>query len=362
MPSFTVRTATEEYVAVVERGCIGRVAEHIPAKSGRIFVITTADVWGMHGHVLQDALGDRSPVVLHYPGGEKNKRLASVEVLCDQMVAANGDRSSVVIAFGGGIVGDVGGFVAASFLRGVPVVQIPTTLLAQVDAATGGKTGVNLVGGKNLVGAFHQPRAVLVDPTLLDTLPQREFVAGLYEVIKYGVIQTPWLFDLLANEREAVLARDPEKVDQLIAESVRIKAAVVSEDEKEGGLRKILNYGHTIGHALEAETAYTQFLHGEAVGFGMVAAAYLAQRVGLLDEASCTRIVETTKAYGPIPSLEGVTAEALMARLVSDKKTIQGNVHFVLPRAIGEVVVQKGIADADIAWATNEALRQYADA
>lgn len=356
---FSVRTATQEYVAVVERGCVRSVADYLPPNVGRIFVITTADVWPLHGHLLGDALDGRNPVILQYPGGEKNKRLSTVELLCDQMLAAGGDRSSLVIAFGGGIVGDVGGFVAASFMRGVPVIQIPTTLLAQVDAATGGKTGVNLVGGKNLVGAFHQPLAVMVDPDLLDTLPQREYVAGLYEVIKYGIIRTPWLFDLLADEREGVLGRDPQKVDRLIAESVRIKAEVVSADEREGGLRRILNYGHTIGHALEAETQYTHLLHGEAVGFGMVAAALLAQKIGLLDQTSCTRVVETTLAYGPIPSLKGIAAEALMARLVNDKKTIQGNVHFVLPRAIGDVVVQKGIAEDDIAWATNEALKHY---
>lgn len=360
MPTFTVKTATQEYVAVVERGCLGSVGASLPERAGRVFVITTEDVWALHGPLLDAALAGRSASVLFFPGGEPHKRLSAVESLCDRMLEAGGDRSSVVVAFGGGIVGDVAGFAAASFMRGIPVVQIPTTLLAQVDAATGGKTGVNLVGGKNLVGAFHQPLAVLVDPSLLATLPQREYVAGLYEVIKYGVIRTPWLFELLETRRDEVLAQDPEMVDALIAESVRIKAEVVSADEKESGLRRILNYGHTIGHALEAETGYSRLLHGEAVGFGMVAAALLARRIGLLDEASCARIVATTKAYGPIPSLEGVTAPALMARLVSDKKTIQGNVHFVLPCAIGDVVIEKGIADEAIEWATVAALQEYA--
>lgn len=328
----------------------------LPAKSGQCFVITTEDVWALHGSLLDAALAERDHSVLFFAGGEHNKRLTSVETLCEQMVSAGGDRSSAVIAFGGGIVGDVAGFAAASFMRGIPVLQIPTTLLAQVDAATGGKTGVNLASGKNLVGAFHQPVAVVVDPTLLATLPQREFIAGLYEVIKYGVIRTPWLFELLEQRRDAVLARDATVVDSLIAESVRIKAEVVSKDEKEGGLRRILNFGHTIGHALEAETSYTRLLHGEAVGFGMIAAAFLAERIGLLPLEDCRRIVETTRAYGPIPDLQDVHADALLARLSSDKKTIQGNVHFVLPQRIGEVVVRSGVELDAIRWAIDQTL------
>lgn len=360
MPQFTVKTSSQEYVALVERGCLKQAPNWLPPKHSQIFVITTRDVWDLHGHLLDAALGEKRHTVLFFPGGEHNKRLSAVEALCEQMVAAGGDRASAVLAFGGGIVGDVGGFVAASFMRGIPVVQAPTTLLAQVDAATGGKTGVNLANGKNLVGAFHQPLAVLVDPVLLGTLPQREFVAGLYEVIKYGIIRTPWLFDLLETQRDGVLARDPVAVDSLIAESVRIKAEVVSADEKEGGLRRILNYGHTIGHALEAETGYTRLLHGEAVGFGMIAAALLAERIGMLPERDCQRIVDTTNTYGPLPSLAGIEAEALLARLVSDKKTLHGNVHFVLPTRIGEVEIRNDVPQEEVRWATQQALKVVA--
>ncbi|MCW5965570.1 MAG: 3-dehydroquinate synthase [Bryobacterales bacterium] len=357
MPQFTVKTSSQEYVALVERGCLQRAAEWLPPKHSQLFVVTTRDVWDLHGALLDAALGEKRHQVLFFPGGEHNKRLSAVESLCEQMVEAGGDRASAVIAFGGGIVGDVGGFAAASFMRGIPVVQAPTTLLAQVDAATGGKTGVNLTNGKNLLGAFHQPLAVLVDPSLLSTLPQREYVAGLYEVIKYGIIRTPWLFELLESRRDAVLARDPDAVDALIAESVRIKAEVVSADEKEGGLRRILNYGHTLGHALEAETGYKQLLHGEAVGFGMIAAAFLAKRMGMLAEADCRRIVDTTHTYGPIPSLAGVEPPALLARLVSDKKTVHGNVHFVLPSRIGEVEVRGDVPLDAVRWATEQALQ-----
>ena len=194
-------------------------------------------------------------------------------------MAENGaDRSSIVVAVGGGIVTDMAGFLAAIFMRGIPVIQIPTTLLAQVDAAVGGKTGVNLVAGKNLIGSFHQPLAVLIDPSVLASLPPREYLAGLYEIVKSGVIRSEPLFRILAERRNEVLAQSPEVVDHIIAESVRIKAEVVSADERESGLRRILNFGHTFGHALEAETKYTRFLHGEAVSWGMRAATYLARK------------------------------------------------------------------------------------
>ena len=356
MPQFTIKTSSQEYVALVERGCSRRAGQWLPATSGKLFVITTRDVWELHGASVDAALEGKRYDVLFFPGGERNKRLCEVETLCEQMVERGGDRSSAVVAFGGGIVGDVAGFAAASFMRGIPVVQVPTTLLAQVDAATGGKTGVNLANGKNLVGAFHQPLAVMVDPALLATLPQREYVAGLYEVLKYGVIRTPWLFELLENKRDAVLARNEEAVDALIAESVRIKAEVVSADEKEGGWRRILNFGHTLGHALEAETGYTRLLHGEAVGFGMIAAALLAMRLGMLSDADCGRITDVTKAYGTLPSLGDIEPDALLRRLGSDKKTIQGNVHFVLPVRIGEVEVRSAVSPESVRWATQAAL------
>ena len=351
MPIFEVVTRQHRYPCVVERGVLSSLSEHLPAKSGKVFIATTKDVWELHGGKLRV---DATPVFL--PGGETTKRFEPVEALAEQMVAAGADRTSVVIAFGGGIAGDMGGFLAAIFMRGIPLIQVPTTLLAQVDAAIGGKTGVNLRSGKNLIGAFHQPRAVLVDPDVLTTLPDREYRAGLFEVVKYGVISSPELFELLTSRSKDVLAGIPDAVDRIVAESVRIKAEVVSADEKESDLRRILNFGHTIGHALEAETKYERFLHGEAVAFGMKAATHLARIAGLLRASDCDAILKTVDLYGPIPSLAGIAAESLAARLVSDKKTIQGKVHFVLPDRIGHVVVRSGISEADVLQATRAAL------
>ncbi len=356
MPSFAVETPQRCYSAIVERGILAQTARYIPAKAGKLFVVSTRDVWHHTGAALARGLSGRDYEVLYLPGGEDQKRLAPLEALAEEMVRLRADRTSLVIAFGGGIVNDMGGFLAAIFMRGIPVLQVPTTLLAQVDAGVGGKTGVNLAGGKNLIGSFHQPVAVLIDPAVLSTLPEREYRAGLYEIVKTGVIRSAPLFDFLVSHSEAVLAREPDALDYVISESVRIKAEVVSADEREGGLRRILNFGHTFGHALEAETYYQRFLHGEAVAFGMRAAVYLAQRTGLLSAGDSTRILEAIQTYGPIPPLDGISADRLIARLVSDKKTIQGKVHFVLPVRVGEVTVTSSVEDGSVLSAIQAAL------
>jgi 3-dehydroquinate synthase len=342
----------------VSRGALSTVGEAIPAKAGRVFVVTTEDVWRLHGEKLRAGLGGRQAGTLLFPGGEERKRMAEVEVLAEQMVAAGADRSSIVIAFGGGIVGDLGGFLAAIFMRGIPVIQVPTTLLAQVDAAVGGKTGANLVSGKNLIGSFHQPLAVIIDPDVLETLPAREYRAGLYEVVKCGIIRSPRLFDRMLEESAKVLALEPEIVEDMIAESVRIKAEVVSEDEKEGGLRRILNFGHTIGHALEAETRYSYLLHGEAVAFGMRAATQIGRLMGVTPEDDYQRILRSLDAYGPIPPLENIDVGSILSRLTADKKTIQGSVHFVLPEQIGRTRVTAGVDPAIVRRATEMALAE----
>ncbi len=357
MPSYRVETPARAYNAVIERGILRHLAEYIPPSSGKIFVLTTSDVWDFQGFRVVDALAGRAHEVLFFPGGEERKRLSEVELLADQMLALGADRSSVVIGFGGGIVTDIAGFLASAFMRGVPVVQVPTTLLAQVDAAVGGKTGVNLAGGKNLFGAFHQPLSVLIDPEVLATLPEREYRAGLYEIIKCGVIRDDALFRLFEKRSAEVLAHEPEVLDRAISDAIRIKAEVVSADEREGDLRRILNFGHTVGHALEAETGYTRFLHGEAVAFGMKAATALAVLTGNLAAQDAGAILDTIGRYGPIPKLDGIEAQGLAARLRSDKKTIHGKVHFVLPVKIGEVTIVSDIAKSTVLQAIESVLR-----
>ncbi len=356
MPQFNVTTPQTSYPVLVERGVIARVNAFLPAKCGKVFIVTSRDVWQLHGTKLEAALTGRDYAVLFFIGGEDNKRLAHVERMAVEMSEAGADRTSVVIACGGGIVGDLGGFLAAIFMRGIPVIQVPTTLLAQVDAAVGGKTGANLISGKNLIGSFHQPLAVLIDPAVLSTLPEREYRAGLYEIIKHGVIADAPLFDFLEANREDVFAQVPDAVDRIIADSVRLKAEVVSNDEKESGLRRILNFGHTFGHALESETRYSRFLHGEAVSWGMRAATLLAADTGLLDAPSAARITGVLNSYGPIPSTTGIDAGALQNNLLKDKKTIQKQVHFVLPTAIGTVTVQSGAPEGAVREAIQKAL------
>jgi len=346
MPSFRVETAHGSYHAIVERGIIGRAAEFVPARAGKLFVVSTEDVWQHQGAALARGLREVAHEVLYLPGGEENKRLAPLESLAERMVLAGGDRSSVVLAFGGGIVTDMGGFLAAIFMRGIPVIQVPTTLLAQVDAGVGGKTGVNLECGKNLIGSFHQPLAVLIDPNVLETLPEREYRAGLWEIVKAGIIREPDLFHYLSDRSSAVLAREADAVERIVADSVRMKCEVVTADERESDLRRILNLGHTFGHALEAETAYTRFLHGEAVAFGMRAAMRLGETTGRLSAGNAGQILALIARYGPIPSLQGIAAERILARLVHDKKAVRGAVHFVLPVSIGAVEIVSGIDEA----------------
>jgi len=356
MPSYAVKTPHCTYPVVVERGGLAKLAELIPQRAGKVFFVSTQDVWQLYGERVARSLAGLPHEVLFFPGGETRKRLAEVEALAEQMVAKGGDRSSVVVAVGGGILTDVAGFLAAIFMRGIPVIQVPTTLLAQVDAAIGGKTGVNLIAGKNLIGSFHQPLAVLIDPAVLDSLPEREYRAGLFEIIKHGVIADAELFWLMRREPGRVMSHAPDVVDRMICDSVRIKAEVVSGDEKEEDRRRILNFGHTFGHALEAETGYSRFLHGEAVAWGMKAAASLGGLEKMLPAGDKQEILECVNSYGPFPPLNGIDPSRLAARLKSDKKTVKGKIHFVLPERIGAVKITSNVEERFVLAAIEEAL------
>jgi 3-dehydroquinate synthase len=349
------------YDVLIEAGLLRRAGSTLARLFGgrrRCFVITVPRVQKLWGPALKRSLAEAGMDVacLAMPEGERHKTLSTVERLCSELVRLGADRASLVIAFGGGVVGDVGGLTASLYMRGVDFVQIPTTLLAQVDASVGGKTGVNLKAGKNLVGTFHQPRMVLIDPKLLGSLPKREFRAGLYEVVKCGVIGDVALFNLMDLHAKTVLDQDEDMLTQVIASSVKLKAEVVSADEKENGLRRILNFGHTIGHALEAETEYGHFLHGEAVAWGMIAATHIAVAQGVLQAQVAERVVRVVRALGPLPEV-GVAPSKIVKRLLADKKTVLGSVHFVLPKEIGKVDVVPDVPAAVVTSAIEELRR-----
>lgn len=315
----------------------------IPPRA-RVFALTAPPVHKHYGNLLRKSFaksGHRFELLI-MPDGERWKTLAELEKLAVKMVRYGADRHSVLLALGGGVVGDVGAFLASIFMRGIPVVQIPTSLLAQVDSSVGGKTGVNLRAGKNLLGTFHQPLAVLTDPGVLKTLPEREYRSGLFEAMKYGVIRNPAIFELMESNSEALLRRNGALLETLITECIRVKAEVVSADERESGERRILNFGHTLGHALEAETNYTRLLHGEAVGWGMIAAAMIGASMQITDSQTAQRIYALVLAYGPLPKLP-VDSRSVMKRVRSDKKTVGGTPHFVLPTAIGKVEVVNNV-------------------
>src|SRR5882724_4622412 len=352
-----VHTPSRPYEVLLGSGLLARAGEHVSKLTarGRVFVITVPPVLRRWGKVLMQSLAESGAQadILQMADGEPFKRLATLEKLAERLVKLGADRSAILIALGGGVVCDVTGFLASVYMRGLDVIQIPTTVLAQVDAAIGGKTGVNLQSGKNLLGTFHQPRAVLIDPNVLTTLPSREYRAGLYEALKCGIIGNAGLFRLFEDRRREILDRDNGVVEKVIAESVRLKARVVSADEREGGLRQVLNLGHTIGHALEAETRYTQLLHGEAVAWGMIAATRIALSTGKLESATAERITSTILGFGRLPKMKFQTA-GVLRRLQSDKKTRQGAVHFVLPSQIGRVEIVSDVPAAAVRSAVEE--------
>jgi 3-dehydroquinate synthase len=292
--------------------------------------------------LILDAVGKgirkKFPIAL-IPDGERAKTLSTVNRLLDAMVRTKLTRQSTVIAFGGGVVGDVAAFVASIYMRGVAVVQVPTTLLAQVDSSIGGKTGVNHRVGKNLIGTFHQPKLVLSDPSLLRTLPEREYASGLYEALKYGIIQDPELFAEFEHDVQSLRRRHVLAVERLVATCAGIKAHVVMADEKESDLRRILNFGHTFGHALETAAGYRRIKHGEAVGYGMIAAARISARVGELADKDRVRIENAVHSIGRLPSLGRIDLSTVLNAIQHDKKIHDGAVHFVLVQRIGSVKI-----------------------
>jgi 3-dehydroquinate synthase len=353
-----IQTRTKSYFVLIEQGLLRSAATYIRdalPTAKHVVIVTSADIRKHWGKMLLDSFAsDGARVdVLEMPEGEQRKTMATVENLSTGLVKLKADRNTVLVALGGGVVGDVTGFLASIYMRGIRFVQIPTTFLAQVDSSVGGKTGVNLVVGKNLVGTFKQPELVLVDPQVLSTLPDREYRSGLYESLKAGVIRNPRIFEFMEQNRDRVLTKHQSSLEWLIAESVRVKADVVGQDEEEHGLRKILNFGHTIGHALEAETSYKVFLHGEAVAWGMVASSMIAVGMHKTTPEEAQRIISLILAYAPLPAV-AVRPKAIFRRLASDKKTLDGKVHFVLPCNVGQVEVVTDVPERAVLQVVEE--------
>jgi len=333
-----VKSKAGKYAVVCGSGVLERLSSEIGGlgKFSSVHVVTSAKVWAAVGKKVRRGLGAVRAQVHKFDDRETAKNLRSVEEITRSLVKAGADRNAVVIAVGGGVVGDVAGYAAASYLRGVALVHVPTTVVAQTDSALGGKTGVNLPEGKNLVGAFYPPRLVVADAQTLATLSNREFRGGLAEVIKYGVIADAKLFAFLEQNFEKVMARDAKALEYVIARSVEIKAEVVGKDERESGLREILNFGHTFGHALGSATGYTQYQHGEAVAWGMMAAALYGHETGVTPAADAARIISLVRRMGTLPKWPNVPAKRLIALMGSDKKTRAGKLRFVLTPKIGK--------------------------
>ncbi|HEY0785649.1 MAG TPA: 3-dehydroquinate synthase [Acidobacteriaceae bacterium] len=353
MRTIAIQTASARYRAHIGSGLLPTLASRI-ARLGsahterRLFVITSPEIWDHWANAfLASFEPSRQPAVLFLPAGEQHKRLAQVERLAGELARLGADRSSLLLAFGGGIVGDLTGFLAAIYMRGIDYVQVPSTLLAQVDSSIGAKTGVNLAAGKNLAGSFHAPLAVLSDTTLLSTLPERELRAGLFESLKIATIRDRGLFRSMEQQAPQLLARDPEALAAVIARSVALKAEIVQLDERESGLRMVLNFGHTIGHALESVTRYRSLLHGEAVAWGMLAALRIARERATVTDSEAARIERAIHLYGPLPAFRA-TAASLLAATGSDKKNHSGRRRFILPRGIGDATILEDVTDAEL--------------
>ena len=367
MPSINIKTPSATYDVTIASGILRTLSSRLTklkqGKPYRPFVITSPDIWAHWSKPFLASFpkqGSAVPTVLLHPAGERFKRMAAVESLAQQLALAGADRDALLLAFGGGVIGDITGFLAAIYMRGVPYVQLPTTLLAQVDSSLGGKTGVNLRAGKNLIGSFNHPLAVLADTDTLRTLPPAQLRAGLQESVKAGIIYDAKLFSYLEKNVATILAKKPtpqseKSLTHVVSASVRVKADVVNQDEKELGLRMILNFGHTLGHAIEAATNYKQLLHGEAVAWGSIAALHVALARKTITPAQADRITKTILTYGPLSTFKA-TAAKLVALTYSDKKNRSGKRAFILPNGIGATQIIFDITDAELLTAAESML------
>ena len=352
MQELQVGLGDRSYPIIIADGCLPKIGEELrTTKIGKRYGIVADDkVAGLYGDVVTQSLQTAGieAELLVFVHGEANKTLQTIGELAGKLARGGFDRKDALIGLGGGVAGDIAGFLASSYMRGIPFIQLPTTLLAQVDSSVGGKTGVDIPEGKNLVGAFYQPKAVYIDISVLKTLPRQELLGGLAEVIKYGVIRDEEFFRFLADNRQGILDLDPELIKKTVHNCCTIKSIVVAEDEREGGIRRILNYGHTIGHAVEGASDYT-LIHGLAVSIGMVAAARLAVLNDLLTQDACDTIIDILMAYEmPIEVPKNLDRDRIKRYLLTDKKTVGGKVFFVLPTRIGQTVITDKVTEAQV--------------
>jgi len=362
MDKVTVELGDRSYDIHIGSGISGGIGAALEGLgfSRKIALVSNPTVFGLYGEAVMSSLSaagfEIEKIIL--PDGEEHKNLGSAEKIFTDMLRARLDRRSALIALGGGVIGDITGFAASAYMRGIDFIQIPTTLLAQVDSSVGGKTGVNHALGKNMIGTFWQPRLVWIDIDTLRTLPKREVLAGLAEVIKYGIIWDREFFDFLKKNRDAILNLEKGAITHIIKRSCEIKAEVVSKDERESGLRAILNFGHTIGHAIETATDYKAYLHGEAVSLGMIAETELAMLAGMIGSDETETVEELIEAFGlPSRVTIGFGTDHFLEAMKLDKKAVSGNLKFVLPETIGRVIIRSGFSEKDILKATESIFR-----
>jgi 3-dehydroquinate synthase len=352
MQRFQVTTESGNYPVLIGRGAWRDLRSLGSCGYSSIFILTEKGIWRHWGERFVRESGLRDALTMFIPAGEGSKSVAEMGRVASKLARAGADRKSLLVLFGGGVIGDLGGFVASTYMRGIDCMQVPTTLLGQVDSSIGGKNAVNLAAGKNLVGTFYPPRMVLSDPVVLSSLSPRSFRSGLYEVVKHAILAGPPLFDLLDRRLESLRPDSLKALETILGPAVAVKIDVVNRDEREASLRQVLNLGHTFGHALEAATGYRRYTHGESVGWGLLAITVLAERLGHLQADDAGRIRDLVWRVGPLPSVRDVSARQIVRLLPHDKKSVGGEIHWVVPERIGKVRIVAGIplSAAELAW------------
>jgi len=355
MRRLQVKSSAGEYQVIVGRGA-WRALRQLKGYTSS-FVLTEPGLWTKWGEKFSTDVGWKEVRPILIPSGESSKSLTMAGRVASELLDRGADRKSFLVALGGGVVGDLGGFVASTYMRGIDYAQAPTTVLAQVDSSIGGKTAVNIHAMKNLVGTFCAPHMVVSDADVLASLAPRAFQSGLYEAVKHSILSGPALFKWMEGNVVGLQASDTAVLEQLVARAAAVKVDVVTRDEREAALRRVLNLGHTYGHALEEATGYRRFLHGEAVAWGMLMVTRLAELAGVLDPAVGKRIVNLVRAVGPLPELRGIKEERVLGLLIRDKKAVGGKIHWVLPEAIGKVRVTPDVPEAIVTTAFREVQR-----